>query len=240
MSKVKKGKKSNFTFPKSPTGIQGLDDITTGGIPKNSSTLLTGKPGCGKTVMAMEFLVNGIVMFNEPGVFITFEEKADELTLNVESLGFNLNQLISENKLYLEHIQISRHEIKESGKYNIEGLFIRLKRAIATVKAKRVVLDSLDTLFSGFDYQVLRSEFKRLFSWLKEMKVTALITAEVGNKNLTQEGLGEYVVDCVILLDNRVTNQIATRRLRIIKYRGSMHGNNEYPFILNQKGVTVF
>jgi circadian clock protein KaiC len=240
MTKVSKSKKLNFTYPKSPTGIRGLDDITTGGIPKNSSTLLAGKPGCGKTVMAMEFLVNGIVMFNEPGVFITFEEKADELTLNVESLGFNLKQLISENKLYLEHILISRHEIKESGKYNIEGLFIRLKRAIAHVKAKRVVLDSLDTLFSGFDYQVLRSEFKRLFSWLKEMKVTALITAEVGNTHLTQEGLGEYVVDCVIVLDNRVTNQIATRRLRIIKYRGSMHGNNEYPFILNQNGVTVF
>jgi circadian clock protein KaiC len=240
MQKVKKSKTSNFKFPKSLTGIQGLDDITTGGIPKNRPTLLLGNTGCGKTIMAMEFLINGIVKFNEPGIFMTFEEKTDELVLNVESLGFDLNTHLAENKIYLEHVEINREEIFETGKYNIEGLFVRLGQAIDKVKAKRVVLDSLDTLFYGFDYKILRSEFIRLFSWLKEKKVTAIITAEIGATFLTRHGLEEYVADCVIVLDNRVTNQITTRRLRVVKYRGSIHGNNEYPFIIDEKGITVF
>lgn len=240
MQKVKKSKTSNFKFPKSLTGIQGLDDITTGGIPKNRPTLLLGNTGCGKTIMAMEFLINGIVNFNEPGIFMTFEEKTDELVLNVESLGFDLNTHLAENKIYLEHVEINRDEIFETGKYNIEGLFVRLGQAIDKVKAKRVVLDSLDTLFYGFDYKILRSEFIRLFSWLKEKKVTAIITAEIGATFLTRHGLEEYVADCVIVLDNRVTNQITTRRLRVVKYRGSIHGNNEYPFIIDEKGITVF
>jgi len=240
MKKVKKLKTAPVKFLKSLTGIQGFDDITIGGIPKNRPTLLVGRAGCGKTVMGMEFLVNGTVMFNEPGVFMTFEEKTDELVLNVESFGYDLNTLIAKNKIYIEHVQIDSDEILVTGKYSIEGLFVRLEQAINKVKAKRVVLDSLDTLFYGLDYRILRSEFKRLFSWLKEKKVTAIITAELGDGFLTRQGLEEYVADCVIVLDNRVINQITTRRLRIVKYRGSLHGNNEYPFIIDEKGITVF
>ncbi|MGZ3921395.1 MAG: circadian clock protein KaiC, partial [Bacteroidia bacterium] len=221
------------------TGIQGLDDITTGGLPRNRPTLLLGNTGCGKTIMAMEFIVNGIVKYDEPAVFMAFEEKTEELVVNVKSLGFDLNKHLAANKIYLEHVQLSRELIMETGKYDIEGLFVRLGQAIDKVKAKRVVLDSLDTLFYGLDYKILRSEFKRLFSWLKEKKVTAIITAEIGDTFLTRHGLEEYVADCVIVLDNRVANQITTRRLRIVKYRGSLHGNNEYPFIIEDKGITV-
>ncbi|HMI65993.1 MAG TPA: circadian clock protein KaiC, partial [Cyclobacteriaceae bacterium] len=237
---VSKSKKSRFKFPKSPTGIQGLDDITMGGLPKNRPTLLLGNTGCGKTILAMEFIVNGIVLYNEPGVFMAFEEKTDELVVNVKSLGYDLTRHIEENKFYLEHVQITRDDNLETGKYDIEGLFVRLRQAINKVKAKRVVLDSLDTLFYGFDARILRAEFKRLFTWLKEKNVTAIITAEIGESFLTRQGLEEYVADCVIVLDNRVSNQIAVRRLRIVKYRGSLHGNNEYPFIIDESGVIVF
>ena len=237
---VSKSKKSRFKFPKSPTGIQGLDDITMGGLPKNRPTLLLGNTGCGKTILAMEFIVNGIVLYNEPGVFMAFEEKTDELVVNVKSLGYDLTRHIEENKLYLEHVQITRDDNQETGKYDIEGLFVRLRQAINNVNAKRVVLDSLDTLFYGFDARILRAEFKRLFTWLKEKNVTAIITAEIGETFLTRQGLEEYVADCVIVLDNRITNQIAVRRLRIVKYRGSLHGNNEYPFIIDESGVIVF
>jgi len=240
MLKSDKSKASDFTFAKSLTGIQGLDDITMGGLPKNRPTLLLGNTGCGKTIMAMEFLINGIVIFDEPGVFMAFEEKAEELIVNVNSLGYDLKKHISENRLYLEHVQINQTQIFETGKYSIQGLFIRMEEAIDKVNAKRVVLDSLDTLFYSLDYKTLRSEFQRLFAWLKEKKVTAIITAEIGEAFLTRHGLEEYVADCVMLLDNRVTNQIATRRLRIVKYRGSLHGNNEYPFIIDKKGITVF
>ncbi len=240
MLKSNKSKASSFIFPKSLTGIQGLDEITTGGLPKNRPTLLLGNTGCGKTIMAMEFLINGIVMFNEPGVFMAFEERTQELVVNVNSLGYDLDKHVEENKLYLEHVRVNQAEILETGKYNIQGLFVRLEQAINKVKAKRVILDSLDTLFYGLDYKTLRLEFERLFSWLKDKKVTAIITAEVGDTFLTRHGLEEYVADCVIVLDNRVTNQIATRRLRIVKYRGSLHGNNEYPFIIDEKGITVF
>lgn len=240
MQKGKKSKKTKFKFSKSLTGIQGLDDITTGGLPKNRPTLLLGNTGCGKTIMAMEFLVNGIVMYNEPGVFLAFEEKTDELATNVRSLGYDLDEHVSQKNMYLEHVRIDSNEKLPTGKYDIEGLFVRLGHAIDKVKAKRVVLDSLDTLFYAFDYRILRPEFKRLFSWLKERKVTAIITAEIGDAFLTRHGLEEYVADCVILLDNRVTNQITTRRLRVVKYRGSLHGNNEYPFIIDEKGITVF
>ena len=235
-----KSKVNNFKFPKTLTGIQGLDDITFGGLPKNRSTLLLGNTGCGKTIMAMEFLINGIVIYDEPAVFIAFEEKTDELVQNVKSLDYDLDAHLANNKIYLEHIQINPDEIKESGKYDLEGLFIRLGQAINKVNAKRVVLDSLDTLFYNFDYKMLRSEFKRLLSWLKEKQVTAIITSEIGDAFLTREGIEEYVADCVITLDNRITNQISTRRLRIIKYRGSFHGNNEYPFVIDEKGINVF
>lgn len=238
--KANTSNKSPFTFPKTLTGIQGLDDITSGGLPKNRPTLVLGSAGCGKTIMAMEFLVNGIVRFNEPGVFLAFEEKPEELILNVRSLGYDLDKKLAANKIYLEHLQITRDEKRESGSYTLEGLFVRLEQAIDRVKARRVVLDSLDTLFYGLDYKLIRSEFKRLLSWLKAKKVTALITAENGDAFFTRHGLEEYVADCVIALDNRVTNQIATRRIRIIKYRGSFHGNNEYPFLIDEKGISVF
>lgn len=233
-------KTSGFKFPKAPTGIQGLDDIINGGLPKNRPTLLLGNTGCGKTIIAMEFLVNGIVIFEEPGVFMAFEEKTSDLVTNVKSLGYNLQEHIDKNLLYLEHVHIAREEIQDTGKYDIEGLFVRLKLAINKVKAKRVVLDSLDTLFYGLDAQTLRLEFRRLFTWLKEKKVTAIITGEVTDDFSIRESLEEFVADCVIVLDNRVVNQIAVRRLRVIKYRGSLHGNNEYPFIIDQHGVTVF
>jgi len=239
MQKTNKAKTTNFKFPKSPTGIKGLDDITTGGLPKNRPTLLLGDTGCGKTTMAMEFLVKGIVLFDEPAVFMAFEEKTDELVLNVKSLGFDLEKHLANNKIYLEHVQFDR-DVLQTGKYDIEGLFVRLGQAIDKVKAKRVVLDSLDTLTYGLDYKILRSEFRRLCSWLKEKKVTAIITAEIGDTFLTRHGLEEYVADCVIVLDNRVTDQVATRRLRVIKYRGSIHGSSEYPFTIEENGLNVF
>ncbi|MET0760107.1 MAG: circadian clock protein KaiC [Flavobacterium sp.] len=239
MQKFSQSNTSHLTFPKSSTGIQGLDVITNGGLPKNRPTLLLGNTGCGKTIMAMQFLINGVLIFNEPGIFISFEEKTDELITNVSSLGYDLNKHIADNKMYLEYIKISQEEIQQTGKYDIEGLFVRLEQAINKINAKRVVLDSLDTLFYGFDPKVLRLEFKRLLSWLKEKNVTAIITGEIGNTFLTRHGVEEYVADCVIVLDNRSVNQVTTRRLRIAKYRGSVHGNNEYPFVIDENGITV-
>lgn len=233
-------KPTTFKFPKVLTGIKGFDEITTGGLPKNRPALVAGNPGSGKTLMGMQFLVNGAMMYNEPGVFITFEEKKEELILNVESLGYDLQKLINKNKIYVEQVRTNKDGFLKSGEYSIEGLFVRLEEAINKVKAKRIVLDSLDTLFSKLDAGILRSEFQRLFGWLKDKKVTAMITAEVGNNFITHLGLEEYVADCVILLDNRVKDQITTRRLRVVKYRGSFHGNNEYPFVIDERGITVF
>jgi circadian clock protein KaiC len=238
--RVKKSKTNNFTFPKCLTGMQGLDEITTGGIPKNRPTLLLGNTGCGKTIMAMEFLVKGIELYDEPAVFMAFEETTEELLLNVKSINYNMEALLANKKIYIEHIHVNPDEFRKTGLYDLEGLFVRLDQAIKKVKAKRLVLDSLDTLFYGLDYRVLRSEFKRLLTWLKEKKVTAIITSEIGDTFLTRHGLEEYVADCVIALDNRVTNQITTRRLRIIKYRGSFHGNNEYPFTIDENGISVY
>jgi circadian clock protein KaiC len=228
-------------LPKTPTGITGLDEITEGGIPKGRPTLICGQAGCGKTLMSLEFIVRGAVEFNEPGVFMAFEEKANELAMNVASLGFDLEKLQAEKKLRIDYVHIDRAEIEETGEYNLEGLFIRLGYAIDAIKAKRVVLDTLENLFSGLSNQaVLRAELRRLFQWLKEKGVTAIITGERGDGNsLTRQGLEEYVSDCVILLDHRVINQISTRRLRIIKYRGSVHGTNEYPFLIDEEGISV-
>jgi len=225
---------------KSPTGIIGFDDITFGGLPKNRPTLLVGSIGTGKTFMAMEFIINGITKYDEPGVFMTFEEKTDELIENVASLGYELNNLIQADKIYLEHLSITHTEIQDSDKFNIDGLFIRLEHAISKVNAKRVVLDAMDTLFASLDTQILRAEYKRLFSWLKEKQVTAIVTAENGTTFLTRMGLEEHVADCVIELNNRITNQISTRRLRIVKYRGAQHANNEYPFVIDKNGMNVY
>lgn len=225
---------------KSPTGIRGLDEITYGGIPQNRPTILVGGTGTGKTFLSMEYIIKGAVKFNEPGVFMTFEEKTDELLLNASSLGYDLYSLLKEKKILLEHLNINNNELYEIGKYNIEGLFVMLELAINKIKAKRIVLDSFDTLFSNFDTRILRSEFKRLFFWLKDKKVTAIITAELGDTYLTRLGLEENVADCVIELNNRIINQIGTRRIKIVKYRGSMNANNEYPFVIDEKGMTIF
>ena len=226
-------------LPKTLTGIQGLDVITNGGIPKNRPCLILGNTGCGKTIMAMEFLVHGIEEYKENAVFLSFEEKTQELEINVASFGYNLNTYMRQNKLYLEYVNFGKGQPELSGRYDIEGLFIRLDMAISKVKAKRVVLDSLDTLFHGFDTSALRSEFKRLINWLKDRKVTTIITGELGKEFHSRHGVEEYVSDCVIILDNRTINQITTRRLKVVKYRGSLHGNNEYPFIIDENGITV-
>jgi len=228
------------SIPKAPTGIHGLDDITGGGLPRGRPTLVCGSAGCGKTLMAMEFLVRGATEYDEPGVFFAFEETADDLVANVRSLGFDLEDLVARDKLVVEHIRVERSEIEEAGEFDLEGLFIRLGLALDTVGAKRVVLDTLETLFGGFDNEaILRSELRRLFRWLKDRGVTAVITAERGDGTLTRQGLEEYVSDCVILLDHRMFDQVSTRRLRIVKYRGTMHGTNEYPFLIDSDGFSV-
>jgi circadian clock protein KaiC len=234
------GRQKSEEFPKSKSGIDGLDEITGGGFPKGRPTLICGSAGCGKTLMGMQFLVKGISEFNEPGVFMSFEETPKDLSQNVRSLGFDLDKLISQKKLRIDHIQIEKSEIEETGEYDLEGLFIRLNHAIDAIGAKRVVLDTIESLFGGLDNAtILRSELRRLFQWLKVKGVTAIITGERGESSLTRQGLEEYVSDCVILLDFRVIDQIATRRLRIVKYRGSTHGTNEYPFLIDETGITV-
>lgn len=225
---------------KSPTGIAGLDEITGGGLPRGRPTLICGSAGCGKTLFAMEFLVRGALEFNEPGVFMSFEETAEGLRDNVRSLGFNLDQLVARHRLIIDHVNVERSEIEETGEYNLDGLFIRLAHAIESVKAKRVVLDTIEALFGGFSNDaILRSELRRLFGWLKDRSVTAVITGERGEGQLTRQGMEEYVSDCVILLDQRVTEQLTTRRLRIVKYRGTAHGTNEYPFLIDEEGISV-
>ena len=238
-------KKIGMVFPgpglkKAATGIQGLDEITGGGLPQGRPTLICGSAGCGKTLLAMEFLVRGSQQYNEPGVFVAFEENAEELAKNVASLGFDLADLARKKKLLVDYVYIERSEIQETGEYDLEGLFIRLDHAIRSIGAKRVVLDTIESLFSGLPNEnILRAELRRLFRWLKDKGVTAIITAESGDGKLTRHGLEEYVADCVIMLDHRVTGQISTRRMRIVKYRGSVHGTNEYPFLIDESGITV-
>src|SRR5215208_2238515 len=225
---------------KAPTGIKGLDEITQGGLPAGRPTLICGSAGCGKTLFAMEFLVHGAIDYGEPGVFVAFEETNDDLVKNVRSLGFELEEMIAQNLISIDHIRIERSEIEEAGEFDLEGLFVRLGLAIDSIGAKRVVLDTLEALFSGFsNHGILRAELRRLFLWLKDRGVTAVITAERGDGQLTRQGLEEYVSDCVILLDHRVQDQLSTRRLRIVKYRGSLHGTNEYPFLIDEGGISV-
>ena len=225
---------------KCPTGIQGLDEITDGGLPRGRPTLVCGGAGCGKTLLAAEFLVRGAVQFDEPGVLMAFEETEKELTANVASLGFDLAGLVRRKKIVVDYVHIERSEMQESGEYDLEGLFVRLGHAIDSIGAKRVVLDTLEVLFESLPNEaVLRSELRRLFRWLKEKGVTAVITAERGRESLTRHGLEEYVSDCVILLDHRVNDQIATRHLRVVKYRGALHGTNEFPFLIGETGIGV-
>jgi circadian clock protein KaiC len=230
----------NRSLPKAATGILGLDEITGGGLPRGRPTLVCGGAGCGKTLLAMEFLVRGATEFGEPGVFLSFEETAEELAQNVRSLGFDLEDLAKQNKLLVDFVHVERSEIEETGEYDLEGLFIRLGHAIDSLGARRVVLDTVETLFGGLsNAAILRAELRRLFRWLKDQEVTAIITGERGDGTLTRHGLEEYVSDCVIVLDHRVTEQLSTRRLRIVKYRGTTHGTNEYPFLIDENGICV-
>jgi len=227
-------------LPKTPTGIQGFDEITRGGLPKGRPTLVCGGPGSGKTLLALTFLVNGALQFDEPGVLLTFEENAEEMASDVASLGFDLRSLIEAKKLAVDYVRVERGEIEETGEYDLEGLFVRLAFAIGSIGAKRVVLDTIESLFAGLKNDaILRSELRRLFGWLKQQGVTAVITGERGDGLLTRQGLEEYISDAVVLLDHRVHDQVSTRRLRVVKYRGSYHGTNEYPFLINADGISV-
>lgn len=229
-----------ISLPKAPTGIQGLDEITGGGLPRGRPTLICGSAGCGKTLLSMEFLVRGATEFDEPGVFVAFEETTQDLTENMASLGFDLTDLVAHKKLVLDFVLFEPSETEEAGPYDLEGLFIRLGEAIDAIGAKRVVLDTIEVLFAGLsDPLVLRAELRRLFRWLKAKRVTAIITGELGEGSLTRNGLEEYVSDCVIVLDHRVSDQVSSRRLRVVKFRGSTHGTNEYPFLIDQDGISV-
>jgi circadian clock protein KaiC len=239
MAQRSKGKRLPV-LEKAPTGIAGFDEITLGGVPRGRPTLICGGPGSGKTLFGMEFLVRGATEYGEPGVFMSFEESIDEMTRNVASLGFDLKRLAAAKKVFLDYVHVERSEIEETGEYDLEGLFIRLNDAITTVGAKRVVLDTLESLFSGLPNPlILRAELRRLFRWLKAKGLTAIITGEQGTGALTRHGLEEYISDCVILLDHRVSAQVSTRRMRIVKYRGSTHGTNEYPFLIDEQGIVV-
>lgn len=244
MAKSAKGKRTQSLterqLKKVPTGIIGLDEITLGGLPQGRPTLLCGGPGSGKTLMGIEFIVKGATRFDEPGVIVAFEEKADELATNVSSLGFDLEKLQRDKKIRIDYVHVDKSEIEETGEYDLSGLFIRLGHAIDSIKAKRVVLDTIENLFSGLNNEgILRSEIRRLFQWLKDKGVTTIITGERGVATLTRQGLEEYVSDCVILLEHRIVNQVSTRLLRVIKYRGSVHGTNEYPFLIKKSGISV-
>ena len=237
----KKAGKARFSragIPKCPSGIRGLDEITGGGLPRGRPTLVAGSAGCGKTLFAMEFLVRGALEHGEPGVFMAFEENVHDLAQNVASLGFDLVDLAARKKLLVDHVVIERTEIQETGEYDLEGLFIRLGHAIDSIGAKRVVLDTIESLFAGLSNEaILRSELQRMFRWLKGRGVTAVITAERGETTITRHGLEEYVADCVIMLDHRVTEQVSTRRARVVKYRGSRHETNEFPFLIGDNGI---
>ena len=241
MKTAKNKNTKQLRLAKAPTGINGLDEITGGGLTKGRPTLVAGNAGCGKTLLAMEFLVQGALKYDKPGVFVCFEETAQDLESNFSSLGYDLPDLIRRNKLAIEYVYIERSEIEETGAYDLQGLFIRLAHAIDKVKAKRIVLDTIEVLFSGLtNTAILRAELRRLFRWLKERGVTAVVTGERGESGLlTRFGLEEYVADCVIMLDHRVRDQVSTRRLRVVKYRGSSHGTSEYPFLIDAEGISI-
>jgi circadian clock protein KaiC len=228
------------SLPKCPTGLRGLDEITLGGLPRGRPTLICGSAGCGKTMFGLEFLVRGAQEFDEPGVCITFEERVEDLIANVASLGFDLQKLVAEKKLRLDHVQLDRNQIEETGEYDLEGLFVRLGYAIDAIGARRVLLDTIEALFAGLSNTfILRAELARLFRWLKDKGVTAIVTGEKGDGTLTRHGLEEYVSDCVIVLDHQVSESIFTRRLRVMKYRGSAHGTNDYPFMIDEYGISI-
>jgi circadian clock protein KaiC len=237
---MSKKTRESSEIAKAPTGIPGLDEITYGGLPAGRPTLVAGGPGSGKTLLGVSFLVEGARRFNEPGVLLTFEEKVDELATDVRSLGYDLHKLCDEKKLVVDYVHVDRTEIEETGEYDLEGLFVRLDHAIKQIGAKRVMLDTIETLFGGLqDTGILRAELRRLFRWLRDRGMTAIVTAERGENQFTRQGLEEYITDAVISLDHRVEDQISTRRIRIVKYRGSTHGTNEYPFLIGRDGINV-
>ena len=236
----KKSTSSANKIQKCPTGITGFDDVTEGGLPRNRTTLISGSTGSGKTLLGLDFLIKGATEYKETGIFVSFEESEEELYKDVASLNLDLKKLVSQKKIMIEHILLERRDLQESGEFNLEGLFIRLENAMNSIGAKRVVLDSIESLFAGVtDLGILRLEIKRLFKWFKEKQVTALITGELGRDTFTRHGIEEFISDCIILLDNRVKQQIAIRRIRVVKYRGSNHGTNEYPFVIDQNGLSV-
>jgi circadian clock protein KaiC len=240
MSRAETAPVDSKTLQKCPTGIHGLDELTLGGLPRNRTCLVCGAAGCGKTTLAMEFLVRGALEYDEPGLFVSFEESAEELTQNFASMGFDLNALQAQEKLSLDFVHLERSEIRETGEFDLDGLFVRLGFGIDSIGAKRVVLDTIEVLFSALPNEtILRAELRRLFRWLKQKGVTAIVTGEKGEKTLTRHGLEEYVADCVIFLDHRIQEQLSTRRLRIVKYRGSTHGSDEYPFLIGSRGISV-
>ena len=240
VNKRKLGVQKMVPLQKTPTGIRGLDEITGGGLPKGRTTIVCGGPGCGKTMLGIEFLVRGALEFNEPGVLLAFEETPQDIASNVASLGFDIQDLANKKKLFLDYISMDPSEVQETGEYDLEGLFIRLQDAVDTIGAKRVMFDTVEALFSGFSNpRILRAEFRRLFRWLKERGLTTILTAERGDGTLTRQGLEEYVSDCVILLDHRIRDQISARRMRIVKYRGTKHGADEYPFLIDEQGVSI-
>jgi len=231
---------STLVLEKVPTGIRGLDQVTHGGFPKGRTALVCGGPGTGKTLLGLEFLARGALLYNEPGVCIALEETSEELVTNMASLGYDLPALVKSNRLAIDYVHIERKQIEETGEYDLEGLFIRLRAAIEQVKAKRVLLDTIELLFLSLKNEgIVRAELRRRFHWLKDAGVTAVVTAELGDSALTRYGLEEYVADCVIVLDHRVNEQISKRRLRVVKYRGSSHGTNEYPFLIDDEGISV-
>ena len=235
----KKSDSPKKQLQKCPTGIKGFDEITEGGLPRNRTTLVSGSAGSGKTLLGIDFLINGAIQFKEPGVFMSFEETEDELYTDVVSLNLDLRGLISQNKILIEHVILEQKDIQETN-FNLEGLFVRLENAIDSIGAKRVVLDSIESVFAGItDVGILRLEIKRLFRWLKEKQVTAVVTGEPAQEAYTRHGLEQYISDCIISLDNRVNQQIAIRRIRVVKYRGSKHGTNEYPFVIDNDGLSV-
>jgi circadian clock protein KaiC len=224
------------------TGVTGLDEILNGGLPKGRPTLVAGGAGCGKTLLAMEFLCRGAVEHGEPGIFIAFEETAEELAANVASLGFDLANLERDGLLIVDYVAVGRGEVLQTGPFDLEGLFIRIASSVAAIGAKRIVIDTVEVLFGALkDAATIRWELDRLFVWLKDQGLTAIVTSERGDGNrISRNGIEEYVADCVILLDHRITEERSTRRLRVLKYRGALHGSNEYPFLISNSGFVVF
>jgi circadian clock protein KaiC len=233
------GEPSRVQLPKSPTGIDGFDEITGGGLPTGRPSLVCGPPGTGKSIFAMQFLVNGVTRYGEPGVFLTFEESREELVANVRSFGFGVDRLEREGRLLVDALPLEPQTV-ETGEFDLEALIVRLAWAVDQVGAKRVAVDNVEALFTAFSRPALvRAEVRRLFRWLKDHELTAVITGERGEDMVTRHGMQEYLSDCVVVLDHRIVQDVATRRMRVLKYRGAMHGRNEYPFLIGADGLEV-